>query len=217
MRRAWDQSHIALSESKVTPIPEADYAPVRANLLHTLLQSPEQLRLHMSSTLGAVVRTDFPQRWPGLVDEVKGLLGNGDVSDANKVAAGLTALLEIFRAFRWRDDNKMMPPLSESALPVVLDITRNIMASPSSSSAEAGHLVYLAVKIYKTSINSELTPYHQSDQGIVPWGQQLLLIVQKDVDASQMPADEDERQTCTWWKAKKWAYFSLNKLFSRYV
>lgn len=216
IRRAWDVKGAALADAKQTPIPEADYEPVRAALLHTLLQCPQQLRVHITATLGAVVRHDFPQRWPKLVDEVKELLGAGDGSDVARVHAGLAALLEIFRAFRWRDDDNMMAPLCESALPVVLNIVRSVMASSSSSSPEAGSLVYLVVKIYKTSINTDLTPYHQAEENIIPWGQVLLQIVQKEVDADQLPSDEEERQTCPWWKAKKWAYFSLNKLFSRF-
>ena len=116
---------------------------------------------------------------------------------------------------RWKDEHNVMQPLAESTFPTLLTTTRNLLASPSASSPEVGSLVYLITKTYKTSINSELSAYHQADQNIVPWGQVLLQIVQKDIDASQMPADEEERQTCPWWKAKKWAYFSLNKLFTR--
>lgn len=205
-----------MSELKQTPIPEEDYEPVRGAILNTLLQSPPQLRVHVSATLGAIVRADFPNKWPALIEEVKTLLGTGQVDSEEKVGAGLTALLEIFRAFRWRDENKMMPPLCESALPIVLEIARNTMASSSSNAPQAGNLVYLVVKIYKTSINSDLTAYHQADQNIVPWGQTLLQIVQKEIDPNQLPSDEEERQHSPWWKAKKWAYFSLNKLFSRF-
>jgi hypothetical protein len=108
-----------------------------------------------------------------------------------------------------------MNPLAESSFPILLVTSRNLLGSPSSSGPEVGSLIYLITKIYKTSINSDLSPYHQADQNIVPWGQLLLQIVQKEVDPSQIPSDEDERQNCPWWKAKKWAYFSLNKLFTR--
>lgn len=108
-----------------------------------------------------------------------------------------------------------MTPIAESTFPILLVTARNLLASPNSSSPEIGSLLYLIAKIYKTSINTELSSYHQADQNVVPWGQLLLQLVQKQVDVAQMPSDEDERQTCPWWKAKKWAYFSLNKLFTR--
>jgi hypothetical protein len=216
VRRAWDAKGAVLTDMKQSPIPEADYEPVRQALLSTLLQCTPQLHVHIAATLGAVVRHDFPQRWPKLIDEVKDLLGNGEGADFARTNTGLSALLAIFRAFRWRDDSNMLPPLCESALPVVLNIARAVLASPTSSSTDSGWLLYMVVKVYKTSINTELTPYHQAEQNIVPWGQTLLQIVQKDVEASQLPSDEEERETSSWWKAKKWAYFSLNKLFSRF-
>lgn len=117
---------------------------------------------------------------------------------------------------RWKDDGKVMNPIAEATFPTLLVITRTLLASPNSSNPEIGSLVYLITKIYKTSINQELSLYHQADQNIVPWGQILLQIVQKEVDPSQMPSEEDERQRCPWWKAKKWAYYSLNKLFTRF-
>ncbi|PWN34353.1 ARM repeat-containing protein [Meira miltonrushii] len=216
IRRAWDAKSAALAELKQSPIPEADYSPVREALLPTLVSCPPQLRVHINASLGAVVRHDFPERWPKLVDEVKELLGAGDGSDVTRVYAGLAALLEIFRAFKWRDEKNIMAPLCESSLPIVLNIVRSILGSSNSSSAEAGSLIYLACKIYKTSISTNLTAYHQADENIVPWGQTLLQIVQKEVDPSQLPSDDEEREKASWWKAKKWAYFSLNKLFTKF-
>lgn len=32
-----------------------------------------------------------------------------------------------------------------------------------------------------------------------------------------MRDDPTDRETHHWWKAKKWAYFNLNRLFIRYV
>lgn len=64
------------------------------------MQALPQTRVHIAAALGAVIRADFPQKWPGLIDDVKGLLGNGESSDLARVNAGLTALLEVVRAFR---------------------------------------------------------------------------------------------------------------------
>ena len=89
-----------MSESRSSPIPEADLQPVRSALLPALMEAPTQTRVHIAAALGAVIRCDFPTKWPGLVDEVKGLLGNGESNDSVRINAGLTALLEIVRAFR---------------------------------------------------------------------------------------------------------------------
>jgi hypothetical protein len=75
--------------------------------------------------------------------------------------------------------------------------------------------VYAILKVYKTSMVSQLTPHQQSNESIVPWGTFLLAVVQHQVDPAQLPDDEEEREASPWWRAKKWAFFSLNKLFSR--
>lgn len=99
--RAWDTKHLDLvSDGKSTPIPSEDYPAVRSRLLPTLIEAPTQTRVHIAAALGAVVRSDFPESWPSLIDEVKTLLGNGESSDLNNINAGLTALLEVVRAFR---------------------------------------------------------------------------------------------------------------------
>lgn len=101
IRRAWDSKNLELSsDSKIAPIPAADYDSVRSALLPTLMQALPQTRVHVAAALGAVIRSDFPQKWPGLIDDIKGLLGNGESSDLARVNAGLTALLEVVRAFR---------------------------------------------------------------------------------------------------------------------
>lgn len=68
------------------------------------MEALPKTRVHIAAALGAVIRADFPQKWPGLIDDIKGLLGNGESSDVNRLSAGLTALLEVVRAFRRVND-----------------------------------------------------------------------------------------------------------------
>lgn len=52
---------------------------------------------------------------------------------------------------------------------------------------------------------------------VVGWCSLFLQTVAKTVPASAMSEDLAEREANHWWKAKKWAYFNLNRLFVRYV
>lgn len=118
---------------------------------------------------------------------------------------------------RWNDDAALLEPIVSASFPSILNTGRNLLDAPNASSPEVGELIYVILKAYKTSMTSQLTAHQQSNDSIVPWGTFMLNVVQKQVDASSMPADAESRETCSWWKAKKWAYFSLNKLFSRCV
>lgn len=51
---------------------------------------------------------------------------------------------------------------------------------------------------------------------MVGWCTLFLQVVAKDPPPSALDEDMDEREGNHWWKAKKWAYANLNRLFVRY-
>ncbi|PWN53145.1 ARM repeat-containing protein [Violaceomyces palustris] len=214
IRRQWDNApDTASSSSSSHSIPASDKSAIRSLLLPTLIHAPAQIRVHVASSLGTVARCDFPDSWPDLMESIGNLLRS---DQPQNVYAGLSALLEVIRAYKWHNGMKLLEPIVETTFPQILQTGNTLLTSPNSSSQEVGQIVYLIVKCYKTSMNSELTKHQQSHQSIVPWGTFLLQLVQKQVDQAALPADEAEREVSSWWKAKKWAFFSLNKLFSRY-
>ena len=50
----------------------------------------------------------------------------------------------------------------------------------------------------------------------IAWCTVFLHTVSKTCPASAMQGDQHEREKHHWWKAKKWAFFNLNRLFIRY-
>lgn len=57
----------------------------------------------------------------------------------------------------------------------------------------------------------------REQQVIIAWCTLFLQTIAKDVPASAMSEDTAEREKNHWWKAKKWSYYSLNRLYVRYV
>ncbi|RKF71336.1 putative importin [Golovinomyces cichoracearum] len=51
---------------------------------------------------------------------------------------------------------------------------------------------------------------------VIGWCSLFLQTVAKDVSVIALPEDLAEREANHWWKAKKWAFFNLNRLFVRY-
>lgn len=62
----------------------------------------------------------------------------------------------------------------------------------------------------------ELSPYLRQSQVNIAWCTVFLHTVAKTMPASAMAGDGYDREKHHWWKAKKWAYFNLNRLFIRY-
>ena len=52
---------------------------------------------------------------------------------------------------------------------------------------------------------------------MVGWCTLFLNVVGKEPPECSLTEDIDERETNHWWKAKKWSYANLNRLYVRYV
>jgi len=76
-------------------------------------------------------------------------------------------------------------------------------------------MLHLILKTYKTAIIVNLSPHQQSPESLVPWGRLLFRVVGMAVPIEGVPTDEEDREKCEWWKAKKWAYGILGRLFHR--
>lgn len=93
-----DEAYVA-TRSDRGPIVQSDRIALKANILPLLSASPSRsINLQLASALKNMVAHDFPDRWPGLLDEIKRLLGSGNIRE---VHAGCVAALEAVRAFRY--------------------------------------------------------------------------------------------------------------------
>ena len=54
-----------------------------------------------------------------------------------------------------------------------------------------------------------------SQDHMVGWCTLFLRVVGKPAPPNALGDDFDERETNHWWKAKKWAYANLNRLYVR--
>jgi hypothetical protein len=84
------------------------------------------------------------------------------------------------------------------------------------TSIEAGEMLRAIMKAAKHAMYYELPVYMRDQQNIIAWCTLFLQVIQKEPPPSAMVEDVDERETNHWWKAKKWAYANLNRLFVRY-
>ncbi|KAJ7250056.1 armadillo-type protein [Mycena haematopus] len=195
-------------------IPNPDREALRANILPMLAASPSRsITVQLASTLKTMVAHDFPDRWPGLIAAIKQLLTSNDIRN---VHAGCVAALESVRAFRFRQKADILPSLVAELFPTLVGIATQMMQTPPSQSQEIPTMLHLILKTYKTSIVVHLSAHQQSAESLVPWGQLLFGVVNLQIPKEAVPEDEDERERSEWWRAKKWAYGVLGRLFHRF-
>ncbi|KAI0786127.1 ARM repeat-containing protein [Abortiporus biennis] len=198
-----------------TPIAPSDRDALKTHILPLLAASPSRsITLQLANTLKNIVARDFPDNWPDLLPNVKRMLASSGIRE---VTAGCVAALEMVRAFRFRQQSDILPHLVAELLPTLVDIATKLLNSPPPNAAqEIPLMLHLILKTYKTSIVLHLSKHQQSPESLVPWGRLLFQVVNLSIPKEAVPEDEEERERSEWWKAKKWAYGILGRLFHRF-
>ncbi|KAF9872205.1 nonsense-mediated mrna decay protein [Colletotrichum karsti] len=211
VNRGWEKSEHSPNE---TQIAEDEKARFRDRLLPIMAASQGLVRQQLIPVLQRILHFDFPEKWPNFMDYTMQLL---NTNDAPSVLAGLQCLLAICRAYRFKSsdgDNRVhFDKIIEASFPRLLAICNELVAQESD---EAGEMLHLALKAYKHATWLELSAFLREQQTNFGWCTVFLQTVSKTIPASAMVDDSYEREKHHWWKAKKWAYFNLNRLFIRH-
>lgn len=81
------------------PIQPSDRAALRANILSLIAGSSSRpVTLQLAHILRNITSYDYPERYPGLLADIKALLSSNDI---RQVHAGCVAVLEAVRGFRY--------------------------------------------------------------------------------------------------------------------
>lgn len=193
-------------------IPDEQKESFRQRLPHLLAATPPNIRTQLIAALQTILHKDFPERWPGIFDVTVQLL-NGQ--DAGSVYAGLQCILGICRVYRFKtgDDRSVFDKIVTMCFPQLLTMGNRLVQE---TSIEAGEMLRAIMKAFKHAIYYELPKYMRDREATVGWCTLFLRVVTKDPPPSSLVDDIDEREVNHWWKAKKWAYANLNRLFVRY-
>ncbi|EJD50497.1 ARM repeat-containing protein [Auricularia subglabra TFB-10046 SS5] len=200
------------------PILPSDRNAIRQHIFPLIVAAPTRsIRAPLAECLRSLISHDYPEKWPTLLDEIKALLQSARIQE---VVAGCVAVLELAKAFRYRPGNELTHSFVPQIFPILVNIALQLLAAPppplTPASPEIPTLLHLILKTYKQTLSQSLSPHQQSADSIVPWGRLLFQVVSIRLPKEIVPENEDARENCEWWKAKKWAYGCLNRLFTRY-
>jgi importin-7 len=195
------------------PIPDDERKSFRDRLLPVLANVPPQIRHQCVPILQTILQHDFPAKWPEFMDLTMQLL---NAPDANAVFAGLQCLLAVCRTYRFKladNDRGNLDKVVEASFPRILAIGTGLM---NETTVEAGEMLRIVVKCYKHAVYYELPHPLRTYQNTVDWCTLFLKIISHEAPAYAMMEDIDEREQNHWWKARKWCYANLNRLYVRY-
>lgn len=206
---AWNPSDDYPQSKRISAQAKASF---RQRLIPLLASTPPNIRSQLVATLQTILHADFPEKWPSIFDTTVQLLG---AQDAGSVYAGLQCILGICRVYRFKTggDRADFEKIVSMCFPQLLVMGNRLVDE---TSIEAGEMLRAIMKSAKHAIYFELPQHLRDQQTIVAWCTLFLRVVSKEPPASSLGEDLDERESNHWWKAKKWAYANLNRLFIRY-
>ncbi|KAL2136826.1 hypothetical protein VTI74DRAFT_1040 [Chaetomium olivicolor] len=211
VNRAWERSDYYPND---TIIPDDAKARFRERLLPILAGSQNLVRHQLVPILQRILHFDFPERWPTFMDYAIQLL---NTNDTRSVLAGLQCLLAVCRAYRFKasdtDSRAHFDKIIEATFPRLLVICNELV---NQESDEAGEMLHIALKCYKHATWLELCEFLRQSAVNLAWCTVFLQTVSKAIPASAMQGEPLDRERHHWWKAKKWAYFNLNRLYIRH-
>ena len=107
-----------------------------------------------------------------------------------------------------------MPQIAERSFPALVELGTNIVNNMTPDNADCLHII---LKTYKASTQTSLSPHQQGSQSIMAWGRLLFAVVNVQLPTgTTLPGSPEDWQQSEWWKVKKWAFNTLNRLFERY-
>ncbi|KAI5867654.1 ARM repeat-containing protein [Durotheca rogersii] len=195
-------------------IAEDEKQRFRDRILPILAASRGPVRQQLLQLIQRILHFDFPGKWPSFMDVTLQLLHS---NDAPSVLAGLQCLLVTCRAYRFKgaQDNSRaeFDKIIEASFPRLQQICNELV---NQQSDEAGEMLHIALKAYKHATWLELSSFLRRHDVNIGWCTIFLHTVSKSIPPSAMAEDIEERERHHWWKAKKWAYFNLNRLWIRH-
>ncbi|KAG0361643.1 hypothetical protein BG005_007650 [Podila minutissima] len=208
VKRYWYENESTPAHLKIA---EADKDTIKANILQLLASSPTIVRTQLLTVLGVILANDFPTKYPGYLAQVQTLLQS---QDPKTVFIGLLALKETTRVYKFKvSDREPLDEIIGTFFPAIQQIGAGLI---NANNVEAAEMLKIIFKCYHHTIQIDLSERQRDSASLVPWGTLFIQMIEKPIPTEGLPADLEELEKHPWWKAKRWAYQCLNRLYTRY-
>ncbi|KAL9955530.1 hypothetical protein ACROYT_G036866 [Oculina patagonica] len=193
-------------------IAEQDKATIRENIVEAVIHAPELIRIQLTVCVSQILRHDFPDKWPGVIDKVNGFLAE------NSQGTWMGALLTLYQVvkkyeFKKPEERQVLHNIMQVLLPVLYQRFTSIMEDSSQMSVEIQKQI---LKIFFALIQYVLPMELITSDSFGKWMGVFQSVVDREVPQCALEGDEEELAKLSWWKAKKWALHILCRLFERY-
>uniref|UniRef100_A0A1A8FX38 Importin 7 n=1 Tax=Nothobranchius korthausae TaxID=1143690 RepID=A0A1A8FX38_9TELE len=208
----WSDGDGSGTETLVNNIPEADRQFIRDNIVEAIIQSPDRIRVQLTTCIHHIIKHDYPARWTAIVDKIAFYLQ----SDNSLGWLGiLLCLYQLVKNYEYKKPEERQPVVSAMHIfmPMLKDRCVQLLLDHSSESVLIQKQIFkILYALFQYNLPLELI----NRQNLTEWMEILKNVVDREVPQETMQVDEDERPELPWWKCKKWALHILARLFERY-
>ncbi|CAL8324132.1 unnamed protein product [Lota lota] len=193
-------------------IHENDRHQIREHIVEAVIQSPESIRAQLTMCLRAIIKHDFPGRWPGVADKIGAYLRS---SHSSSWYGSLLSLYQLVKTYEYKKPEERTPLLA--AMQVFLPRIQALVSQLLADSTVCSVLIQKQIlKIFHSLVQFSLPLQLINNTVMTQWMEILRAIMDRDVPPETLEVDEDDRPELVWWKCKKWALHILTRLFERY-
>uniref|UniRef100_A0A673FZ50 Importin-7-like n=1 Tax=Sinocyclocheilus rhinocerous TaxID=307959 RepID=A0A673FZ50_9TELE len=208
----WSEGDNANTEGPTSNIPEEDRQFIRDHIVEAIIQSPERLRVQLTTCIHHMIKHDYPARWTAIVDKIGFYLQ----SDNSGCWLGiLLCLYQLVKNYEYKKPEERQPLVAamQIFMPMLKDRFVQLLPDQSNDSALVQKQIFkILYALFQYNLPLELI----NRQILTEWMEILKTVVDRDVPPEALQVDEDERPELPWWKCKKWALHILARLFERY-
>uniref|UniRef100_A0A8C2IIA0 Importin 8 n=1 Tax=Cyprinus carpio TaxID=7962 RepID=A0A8C2IIA0_CYPCA len=193
-------------------IHENDRGQIRENMVEAIIRCPESIRAQLTVCLRAIIKHDFPGRWTGVVDKINLYLQS---QNSGSWYGSLLALYQLVKNYEFKKAEERDPLLA--AMQIFLPRIQQLITQLLSDATFISVLIQKQIlKIFHALVQYSLPLQLISNTVMTYWMEILRTVVDRDVPAETLEADEDDRPELIWWKCKKWALHIITRMFERY-
>lgn len=181
-----------------------------------VLTHDERLRNALAVAIYTMVKHDFPEAWPNLVDQISTSLRT---PEPNRVYGGLIVLLQLVKNYEYKNNTEKTPLIN--AMKLLCPIQYEMMTKLLSDDSEQSLLMQKTIlKTFFTFVQYSLPLALFTQEFFTQWMEVFRQVLERPLPEQLVPQlasmEASKRDELPWFKAKKWTLHILVRVFERF-
>ncbi|XP_052743189.1 exportin-2 [Bicyclus anynana] len=186
-----------VEEDGVDRIHASDRVTIKSLIVSLMLKSPESVQRQLSDAVSIIGKSDFPEKWPGLISEMVEKFGTGDFHVINGVLRTAHSLFKRYRyEFKsqklWEEIKHVLENIAKPLTDLfvaTIELTNTHANNPQALKVIYGSLVLICKVFY--SLNCQDLPEFFEDNMPI-WMPNLLNLLQVKVPSLETDDSDDK-------------------------